>query len=93
MGKFAIFALKLRKNCRIFEFRFKIGLSLEKILSLEKKILSLVCLEFSENRWKKSLTYIYLIFAECVGILTILAKNLLFLASGGPASRSVGHQR
>ena len=37
MGKFAFFALKLRKNCQIFEFRFRI-------------CLSLVCLEFSKNR-------------------------------------------
>ena len=40
-GKIAIFALKLHKNCRIFEFRFKICLSLEKILEFRKKSLSL----------------------------------------------------
>ena len=37
IGKLSIFALKLYKNCRIFEFRFKICLSLEKILEFRKK--------------------------------------------------------
>ena len=37
MWKLTIFALKLHKNCRIFEFGFKTCLSLEKILEFRKK--------------------------------------------------------
>ena len=37
MGKLSIFVLKLHKDWQIFEFRFEICLSLEKILELRKK--------------------------------------------------------
>ena len=60
MGKLAIFALKLHKNYRIFEFRFEICSSLEKALAREfrknlefterKNVTNLVFLpNFSEN--------------------------------------------
>ena len=52
------FAEKLHENCWIFEFRFKICLSLEKILSL-------VCLEFSENQWGKKPELVHFENFEC----------------------------
>ena len=53
MGKLSIFALELYKNCRIFEFRFKICLSLVKNLEFGKKPSEN---RFSENRWIKACT-------------------------------------